>query len=157
MGQIDAARHGSVADGIVEDTQAVTVGSGATVGGKRSPAEGGEGSAEGGCPAKNKTAELSPSRKIQSSVPQKIEPVPQNLQADLIDENDLEDDFEDFAGSANWRVEQRFYTKKDGTVMLRWNYRSRKPVYINGQRKIAYKPGGSKVWQTSKKRKKSTR
>jgi hypothetical protein len=86
--------------------------------------------------------------------PAKNEPVPQILRDDLIDES--EDEGFDFAGQAdsNWRIEQRFYTKKDGTIMLYWNYRSRQPVYINGERKIKYKKGGKKVWQS--KRKKNT-
>lgn len=103
-------------------------------------------------PAKNQNDELASSRKKHSTIPQKIAPVPQNFQDDLVNESDIDNDFEDFAGNSNWRVEQRFYDKKDGSIMLYWNYRSRQPLYINGQRKIAYKPGGKKVWQQSKKK-----
>jgi len=67
--------------------------------------------------------------------------------ADLLADEDEDEGFENFAGDANWRIERRFYKKKNGDVMLYWNYRSRNPIYINGERKIQYKPGGKKVWE----------
>ncbi|MBK8988988.1 MAG: hypothetical protein IPM39_23440 [Chloroflexi bacterium] len=86
-------------------------------------------------------------RKKDRFVPQKIQPIPQNFAADLVVEDDDETGFENFAGDSAWRVERRFYKKKNGDVMLYWNYRSRNPVYINGERKIQYKPGGKKLWE----------
>jgi len=126
-----------------------------TVGRAAGGGEGGEGKAHAKDErtAKPEKPKVTPSREKQSSVPQKASPVPQNNQGDFIDDSDLEDGFEDFAGNSNWRVEQRFYTKKDGTVMLYWNYRSRTPIYINGERKIAYKPGGKKLWRQSRAKK----
>jgi hypothetical protein len=89
----------------------------------------------------------------KTAVPQNFSPVPQKkqpvLRDDLIDDDDLEDDFQEIRSLAGWRVERRFYTKKDGTIMLYWNYRSRNPVYINGKREIKYKTGGKKVWQAA--------
>jgi hypothetical protein len=88
----------------------------------------------------------------KSAVPQKNEGVPQNSRDDFFDEEDAEGDFNFATRDSSWRIERRFYTKKDGTIMLYWNYRSRTPVYINGVRKIKYKKGGKKVWQqTSRK------
>lgn len=99
-------------------------------------------------PAKTETPQKSRTAKKHQSVPQKIEAVPQNDDSDLFDEFDDDfDEIEDFAGNADWRVEKRFYTKKDGTVMLYWNYRSRKPLYIKNGRKVGYKKGGKKIWQ----------
>lgn len=114
-----------------------------------------DGTAEKGRTAKNY-------RSVPQNVPQKKDPaepaVPQKISTDDIDDDDLEDgDFTDYGGAAGWRIEQRFYTKKDGTIMLYWNYRSREPVYINGERKIGYKPGGKKIWQQPPRKKKSTR
>jgi hypothetical protein len=98
-------------------------------------------------------------RSVPQNVPQKIEPVPQKAAVEEIDDDDLvDDDFTDYGGASGWRIEQRFYTKRDGTVMLYWNYRSREPVYINGERTIPYRPGGKKIWQQPPKpKKKSTK
>lgn len=92
----------------------------------------------------------SPSRKNLSTVPQKTEPF------DFAVQDEDEDDFADYSGQSGWRIEQRFYTKKDGTIMLYWNYRSREPVYINGERKIKYRKGGKKVWQQLPKKKRKS-
>lgn len=45
-----------------------------------------------------------------------------------------------------WRVERRTYTKKDGTTMLYFNYRSRSS-YVNrrGRRVIPYRKGGKRI------------
>jgi len=94
--------------------------------------------------------ENEPYRKKNQTVPQKNQAVPQNFSGDLVDEEDDEDGFENFAGGAGWRLERRFYKKKNGDVMLYWNYRS-KPIYINGERKVPYKPGGKKLWEQSPK------
>lgn len=56
----------------------------------------------------------------------------------------------DFAGRSEeqWRVERRFYTKKNGDIMLYWNYRSRRPIYrSDGSRVIPYRKGGKKLWR----------
>jgi len=102
-------------------------------------------------PAKISVPQKSSYRKKNQFVPQKNQPVPQKITADLVDDDDDDLDFVNFAGDANWRVERRFYKKKNGDVTLYWNYRSRNPVYINGERKIAYKPGGKKEWEQNPK------
>lgn len=80
------------------------------------------------------------------------------MRYEILDDDDLEDDdFAEIPKLDGWRVERRFYTKKDGTVMLYWNYRNRKPIYINGERKVRYRSGGKKVWQKPSKPKKSGR
>ena len=45
-----------------------------------------------------------------------------------------------------WRVETREYIQKDGTVMIYYNYRSRKShINENGKRTTKYKKGGKHV------------
>lgn len=52
----------------------------------------------------------------------------------------------DFAvpeGDSEWRVEKRYYTKKDGQAMVYWNYRARVgQVDESGKRTVPYKKGG---------------
>lgn len=74
---------------------------------------------------------------------------------DLIDDEDLEaSDFDFYANvdRQKWRLETRTYTKKDGTVMLYFNYRRRKS-YVNpdGKRIIPYRRGGKRVLKHGEK------
>ncbi len=49
-----------------------------------------------------------------------------------------------------WRVEKRLYEKKDGSIMLYYNYRRRKGRYVKGKRVNIYKKGGKRLWQSKK-------
>ncbi len=102
-----------------------------------------------GATAKNAAPEIlrddTRTAKKHSSVPQKV---PQNNDDEIFAGTD---DLSDFLGGSGWRIEQRFYTKKDGTIMLYWNYRSKKPIYINGKRKVPYRAGGKKLWRAGRK------
>lgn len=59
------------------------------------------------------------------------------------DDNDDDFDFAVPEGDSEWRVEKRYYTKKDGQNMVYWNYRARVGfVDANGKRIVPYKKGG---------------
>jgi hypothetical protein len=64
--------------------------------------------------------------------------------------DDLEDDgpLDDFAGldTKEWRIERRYRSRKDGREIMYWNYRRRKISRDkDGNRRIEYKPGGSRT------------
>ena len=91
----------------------------------------------------------------KEAVPQKTA-VPQNIQSStakntakfaVLDEEDDSFDDTNFAVQKNdWRIEKRFYTKKNGDIMLYWNYRG-KPRHDSDKRIVPYKSGGKKLWQ----------
>lgn len=93
---------------------------------------------------------------VPANLPQKTQERIEDLPQNLIDEDEEETADYDFAGTVDskiWRTETRFYTKKDGTVMMYFNYRARQGKVEDGKRIIPYRTGGKKVWQQSKKKK----
>lgn len=86
---------------------------------------------------------------VPQSRPAKIQSVPQRNPADFAVLDDLEDvgELQDFAGQddPDWRIERRYRRRKDGKLIMYWNYRSRKPSRKDGTRRIAYRKGGSRV------------
>lgn len=71
--------------------------------------------------------------------------VPQN-QARFAVLDDLEplEAFADFAVQADsrWRIERRYRKRKDGAIVMYWNYRARKIERTDGRRIVPYRKGG---------------
>lgn len=65
----------------------------------------------------------------------------------VLDDLDDEPDFDDFAGldAADWRIERRYRRRKDGKLIMYFNYRLRKVMRDEeGNRIIKYRKGGSR-------------
>lgn len=81
---------------------------------------------------------------------QEREPEPAAIFAvvdDLISDDDLAEDFDPFrdVDAKEWRIEMRQRPRKDGKMVMYYNYRRRKIHYVNGKQRVEYLKGGKRV------------